>query len=501
MKKARTSWKRTTLAAALMVAPLLVALLGPVGAAPIPPPRPDSGWLLDEGSGTALAQWNGFRTGQLLGTPQPTWSSDVPIAYAGNTSLAFVHTVPAGNAGNYARLGGAGAGTQGTVAFWVRDENGANPAYILDSNSGRTLMYRTAPAPAGAFGTYVNGTSIGGINGTLVPGPGSGSPWTHVAIVWDNTEPTQKQKIYKNGALFDTKNVTLGTTNPSNIYLGSRQSTNETWGGKLDEYALWNRPLTGDEVAWLAGNSISAIPNTQVGNPSVAWLFNEGTGSAALPYFGSGNGTLQSNVGWTTNPPGRHGSASALDYDGTSTNRVNFPGRTFGTQGSIHVWAYADWDVTQGGWKYLMDATSGARTLLAHNGNADGWQLHLNNQFVGTMTGLIPEGEWTEIVITWDNSLAYGKQKVYKNGDLFAVFNLTLATSVSALLTFGSNNGNSEPWIGALDDFAIWDRALSPGEVDWLFENSIATLPEPGTMSLLAMGGIAALIRRRRRSK
>ncbi len=498
MKKARTSWKRTALAVALMVAPLLVAFSRPVGAAPIPPPRPDSGWLLDEGSGTALAQWNGFRTGNLAGPVLPTWSGDVPIAYAGNTSLAFVAT--GGPAlGNYARLGGAGAGTQGTVAFWVRDENGGNPAYILDSNSGRTLMYRTAPAPGGAFGTYVNGTYIGSVSGAVVPGPGGA--WTHVAITWDNSLPTQKEKIYRNGVLFDTKNVNVGTTNPSNIYLGSRLSLNETWGGKLDEYALWNRPLTGDEVAWLAGNSLSAIPNTQVSNPAKAWLLNEGTGSTAYPRFGSGNGTLNGGATWTTNMPATHGNTAAVTLGSTSSTRVNFPSHSFGTQGSIHVWAYADWDVTLGGWKYLLDASSGARTLLAHTNVADSWLLYLNNQSIGTITGLIPEAEWTEIVITWDNSLAYNKQKVYKNGDLFATFNATLSPSVPALLTLGNRYTNNEAWVGSLDDFAIWDYALSPGEVDWLFENSIATLPEPGTMSLLAMGGIAALIRRRRRQR
>jgi hypothetical protein len=477
------------------LAGVLVLGVGPALAAPIPPPLPDSGWLLDEGTGLTTSEWNAPGTGQLgghTGVAPPSWSTDTPFAYSGNHSLEFVSTGIGQNA-NWCELDGQWSGTQGTVSFWVKDTNGTSPSYITDSSNGsRTLLYR-----AGAnFQLYINQNHIGNPGGGLVPGPPS-SDWTHVAIVWDNSLATDRQKVYQNGgAPYATFNDTVGTVNPALTYLGSRMSRTEGWGGNIDEFAVWNRPLSQDEVDWLAANSLSNIPNTQPSNPDKAWLFNEGSGTTAHPFFGPDDGTLHGGVGWSSNNPGRHASGTSLDFDGTDGSRVNFPSHTFGAAGTIALWAYKDTADTAA--RYLFDASAGARSLLYRAGS--NWNLHLNDQFIASMdASLIPDFEWTHLVFTWDNALPYERIKVFQNGDLFATFNNTLTPNVASMLWLGSRHSNDEAWLGYLDDFGLWDRALAPGEVDWLYEESIGTLPEPGTLSLLALGGAAAWWRRRRR--
>jgi len=456
--------------------------------AAIAPPVPASGWLLDEGSGAALAQWKGPRTGELGGhasVPAPTWSTDTPFAYAGNHSLQFQGTgvsVPS----NWCRLDGHTSATKGTVAFWVYDEDGVSPHYILDATNGhRTLMYRTS-----GLSTYLNQSNLGTAPGSLVPV----GEWTHVAISWDNSRPTEKQRVYKDGSLFWTSNVTVGPRFPTDVFLGSRFSRNEGWQGRIDEYALWNTPLSEDQVDWLANNSLKQIPTSQPSLPDKAWLFDEGTGSTAKPSSGPDSGTLHSNVTWTTNTPHVYGANHAVYFDGTGSNRVNFPGHNYGTEGTISVWAYRE-----GGAQYLFDASPGGRTLLyAH------YDLFMNDTHLGAVDGeLIPDNEWTHLVLTWDNAATDGmREKVYKNGSLFTAFDTVLNPKSPAMLWLGNRYSNNEPWRGMIDEYALWSTALSPAQIGWLYQNSLSALPEPSTLlvwSLLAGLGVGAAWRRRRR--
>ncbi|MFC1805598.1 LamG domain-containing protein [Planctomycetota bacterium] len=468
-------------------------------AAPVMPSAPGSGWLFDEGSGTTLSEWFGTGAGQLGGhtaVAPPSWTANTPFGYAGNSALQFVGTGVGVNS-NWCRLDGEATGSTGTIAFWVTDDGQGK--YMMDATNGhRTLMYRGGTGTTQDFGVYLNQSSLGNVSGTLVPDNGQ---WTHVAMTWDTSLPTDKQKIYQNGSLFATTNVAVAPRTPADFYLGSRFSLNEGWGGKMDEFAVWGQALTPDEIEWLGNNSINNIPippppPARTPPPPVSrWLFDEGLGGDGAPTrdsFGTNHGTLRSNVGWTTNTPFSYAGNNAVYFDGTGANRVNFGPHNYGTEGSISVWVYRD---NATGTQYVFDSSSGARTLLY-----GGWSLFLNNHHVGNMSSaLIAMDQWTHLGITWDNAATDGmRQKVYQNGELFWFDNDILNPASPAMLWLGNRYSNNEPWKGALDEYALWDTALTPEQMRWLAQNSALSIPEPGTMALLGLG-LVALVRRRRR--
>jgi hypothetical protein len=484
---------RGLLAAAATTGLLLAACCATTHAAPVAPPVPATAWLLDEGTGTDLFEWHGSGpgTGQIAlasgaAVPMPAWSTDTPFNYPGDYSLEFTGTgsgVPAG----YARVDGHTSATKGTISFWVA--NDGTGMYILDATNGsRTLMYRT-----GGWGTYLNQSYLGDIGSDLIP---ADSQWTHVALVWDNSLATDKEKIYKNGTLFDTRDISIGARYPADVFLGSRFNLAEGWGGKIDEYALWNTPLSADQVQWLATNSVSKIPTKLPHAPVRAWLFDEGSGATAKARWGGDDGTLQANVTRTTDTPFAYEGNHALVFDGSDpANAVTFPGQTFGTEGTISVWAYR-----QGGAQYLFDASPGGRTLLyAH------YELYMNDTHLGAINGeLIPDNEWTHLVITWDNDGTDGmREKIYKNGSLFTTFDTVLNPRSPAMLWLGNRYSNNEPWRGLIDEYALWNTALSPQEIGWLYQHSLIAIPEPATFVLLGLGGVCMLGygRRRRRRR
>ena len=163
-----------------------------------------------------------------------------------------------------------------------------------------------------------------GINSTVtLTAPGAGpavGQWSHLALTHDTGG---NFTYYLNGAAVGSgTGPTFGTlTNTNPLYLGTRADLFTTINGHLDEVGLWNRALSGPEVAQLAvgpvfagpavgltqlefsssiseGGAVSTISTSDPGNPDDTYTYAlvAGDGDADNDKFQVVGGELQAGV-------------------------------------------------------------------------------------------------------------------------------------------------------------------------------------------------------------
>ena len=156
---------------------------------------------------------------------------------------------------DYTRMD-AGATTftdKGTIALWINATNNADSRTAVSSKADNS----TNPQ------IMIRGDDDGDLNMTIAGqnttiGQITEGTWYHVAITWDQTANICKS--YLNGKYTQqrTGNGSDFTGNDTCRWIlgmGYNTTTSgRTWDGKLDDFGLWSRILTDDEIEALANN-------------------------------------------------------------------------------------------------------------------------------------------------------------------------------------------------------------------------------------------------------
>ena len=245
------------------------------------------------------------------------------------------------------------------------------------------------------------------------------------------------------------------------------------------------------------------------------WPMNEGSGTTITDSVSSIVGTFQ--VKSTGPAPAWLGSG----YDGTG-NALGFNGDS-GKGGYVTAAAPAGLDldemtlsfwlnmpVAHRSWGMAVTFNTGTNTGFDFEPDGNG-KLGLYGSGVAGIAALRGStslnedtGTWHHVAVTMSSSA--NVSKLYVDGVVDGVDATRTWSATAAVQTIWLGYRTWTQWAlyrGDLDDVAVWDVALPESSITGLADKTLtpqtAPVPEPATMSLLALSGLGVLLRRRRR--
>jgi len=144
----------------------------------------------------------------------------------------------------------------GTLSFWLKMDDESADYNIFAKNSAAFRCQYSQSRDDIYFSVNGEGSESGAAYTDVNL---DWTQWHHIVCIWDGTN----KYIYVDGSVAMTRSNTSSSPSSGNLYLGQNSVNNiETLAGKIDEVAIWNRPLTAIEV--------TALYNSQAG-----WFYDK----------------------------------------------------------------------------------------------------------------------------------------------------------------------------------------------------------------------------------
>ena len=299
--------------------------------------------------------------------------------------------------------------------------------------------------------------------------------WHHMVGVWDIADDTGY--LYVDGELFYTYSLFafVGSVYTPNLAGTGVSTIANGLDAKLDDVRIYDRELSVTEIANLYARSSYAKREggTNLKNLVGYWPMDEGSGTGIEDFTGQGNnGTLSvgtSPLGWVD---GKFG--SGVDFDGEDDG-IDM-GNVLGQTGSFSVSAWINPD----------DLSSTGQRIIAKDSNAKGWAFSFGDGgaskvrfFTRETTGgsivtdsaatITSTSTWYHVVGVFDTNA--DTRTIYIDGvEDGQVTNVTGTPDDSfANLTIGKAYLGGSYFDGRIDDVRIFNRALTAGEVENLY--------------------------------
>ncbi len=319
------------------------------------------------------------------------------------------------------------------------------------------------------------------------------SVWNHIVVVIDGNGLCRH---FINGTLAHTfSDLPLNGCNNSNskLYFGRHWGGGPIWmNGSLDDIAIYNRALSPTEITQLYTGQVATTANCPTFPASLAqglvgyWPFC----GNALDESGNNNHGTVNGASLTTDRFGNAG--SAYGFDGVN-DRIEINNNPVFNQGPISVSAWVR--VNNIGFYDLITKDGQG------NPNTRQWTLQTNNKLprFGAFSNngeFTLDGQDTLVSQKWVHLVgvySLTEVKIFQNGIQVGSLPMTgiLAQGLEPL-RFGGNVVQSNYFDGSLDDIAIWNRALTPQEIQQVYNQGICQTSITVTDTLLIHTGITS---------
>ncbi len=393
-------------------------------------------WSMDEGTSTIAHDFSGNKNnGTLTGSTLPSWVNGKlgkAISFNGSNYVS----ITSGPYLNYRPV---------TFALWIKESSSQYGTFMI-GKSGYGGFLRDY-----GDGRYEWDIYSGGENNIFANIP-SYNQWHFVVGTYDGTT----QILYIDGisAASQALNVMPGATSDFGIgscpFCGPGQFTT----GQIDEVRVYNRALSATDVNELYQRGAAKFTNA-VSNLGLVgyWSMDEGTSTIAHDFSGNkNNGTINGTATWISGKLGK-----ALSFNG-STN-VDMGTGMAGTFPAMTISAWVN-PSSFASWRAIVQtANAGDRALYLQDNHV---QLYSSCNSTGTVSST----GWTFVTATIDGSdnIIY-----YINGSSSGGCNSGSHRVVEYLHISGINTGDSENFVGSIDDVRVYNRALSATEVAQLY--------------------------------
>jgi len=457
----------------------------------------------------AIAYW---RLGESLGTTAVDSAGRHHGTYTGGVALGQVSAIngdPDSSAGfdgvnDYVDIAHNGdlLLDNGTVIAWIRADTiaGSQAFFSKDGPSsgsgGNLTMYVDS---GGVRIDLQDTTTTHSLQSIAIPA----NLWFQVALTFGSGG----MKLYLNAALVDSNAYTggLGTTSGGSgnvepvTIAGSRRtagksSVSEYFDGTIDEAAIFPTELSSSQILDLYNAALpqfSSLVDGYVANVPLAWWrLGESPGATvAADVTGNHNGTY---VGPTLGAASVIPADTAADFDGVN-DHVDIPSIDVPTsQMTILLWFRAD-DFGVPDARFISKtSSSGTPSFYWRVGTissgADmrlryGLKTDIATTSLTASSGNLQPNVWTFVAAVYDgNQLLLFKDGQFV-GSTPASGSISISASVPAAIGDAPPGDGSAAFDGTLDEIAIFDHALTTGQIRGIF-NAATTSPASGVQVL-----------------
>ena len=359
-----------------------------------------------------------------------------------------------------------------TITAWIKTArvtnlvDGVITKYFDASFNGYSLNIRNG----NLYAWYLRGGANGvlsnpfGVDGGFI----ADGQWHHIAFVISPVSGS----IYVDGNL----RVTVGwtgvpgpPTGTEPLQFGRYHNYPNSFEGELDEVTLWNRALTSGEVNYLKHRVLQGSEDGLVG----CWRADETAGSAV------NNSATNSHHGVALNGVSRPPSYAALALRTIATNAIRFNGVSGFVQ-VPHSAALNSYPLTAQAWFRTTNATPVFVGVLSKYADAtgNGWAIGIQSGRVRAFYYRTPadsaldvhtapsvaDGGWHHVALVVDPPGG----RIYLDGILVgssAWAGTPGATTSTQPFQIGRYDISAIHFTGAIDEVAIWSRALSASEI------------------------------------